>query len=298
MPQIPVREWGYVHTELQWIYDREVYDEYHSQVIENRDAYAAWFVRAGRAVIETEAGERLAARPGQWLLVPRTKYFQRFSKDARILSVHFICEWPSGDTILSGSGGLVLSGKDCLEMEARAAALEKLVRSHTPHADARYHSYFCAYPHFLEAHSLFLQWLGYWFTAQLAHGSQASRVSVRNDRLLQAMRCLNTAPLHRALPYKDLQRLTGLSVAHLNRLVLANQGTSLRKIWDNRRLKQARSLLETSRVPIKEVAYGLGFLSDSHFSKWFKLHAGKKPKAYRDASREAGGEEGAADQGK
>lgn len=283
-PQIPVREWAYVHTELQWIYDHEVFAEYRARVIDDEGAYAAWFVRAGRAVVETDAGERWSARPGQWLLVPKTKYFQRFSSDACILSVHFVCEWPSGEPILAGNGGMVVDGRECPEMETRAAALEKLVRSHTPVAGARYHSYFCGYPHFLEAHSQFLHWLGHWFTVQLSHGSEASRFAVRNDRVWQALRVLNSAPLHRPLPYKDLQRQTGLSVAHLNRLVLAERGTSLRKIWDHRRLKQARSLLETSGVPIKEIAYGLGFLSDSHFTKWFKRHVGDNPRAYREGA--------------
>lgn len=281
-PQVPVREWAYVHTELQWIYDHEVYEEYHARQIDNSDAYAAWYFREGRVNIETQEGERFSARRGQWLLVPRTRFYQHFSEDARILSLHFLCDWPSGDSIVAGHGGLVVAGAECPELETRGTALERLVRSHTPEAGARYASYFCGYSHFLEAHSQFLQWLGLWFTVQLSHGSQASRLSVHNDRVLKAIRCLNTAPLDRPLPYKDLERLTSLSLTHLNRLMLADHGTTVRKMWDGRRLKQARSLLETSRTPIKEVAYSLGFLSDSHFSKWFKLHTGRKPKAYRD----------------
>lgn len=284
-PQISVREWAYVRTELQWIYDHAVFPEFRSLLIQKTDAYAAWYLRSGRVSVETEAGERFTARAGQWLMAPKTRFHQRFSNDARILSLHFVCEWPSGDPILTTHGGLVMDGEQCPELEAIGTTLERLVRSHTPEGAARYHQYFCGYPHFLEAHSLMLRWLGYWFTVQLSHGAESSRLAIQNERVVHALRCLNNAPLHRPLPYKDLQRLTGLSLTHLNRLLHTHNGSTVRKIWDTRRLNQARSLLETGQIPIKELSYTLGFLSDSHFSKWFKAHTAENPKAYRDRVR-------------
>ena len=55
------------------------------------------------------------------------------------------------------------------------------------------------------------------------------------------------------------------------------------------RLAAARGYLETSLMPIKEVAYSLGFRSDSHFMMWFKQHLGKRPMEYRNSHRTLSG---------
>lgn len=286
-PQLPLREWAYIHTQLHWIYDHEVPAQHRDRPVnKQREGYSAWFLRQGKAVVETSTGETFKAGPGDWLFVPTEKIHQQFSKDARILSLHFLCQWPSGENILSGAGGLVVDGSECPALERRASQLERLVRHHVPGAETHYASLFSDYEHFLAFHTLFLQWLALWFKSQKAHGRGLSRLAADDDRLLRAVRCLNTAPLDSPLPHETLETVSGLSEAHLNRLFVAEYGLTIRKSWDRRRLNFAKTCLETSRMPVKEVAYNLGFRSDSHFMKWFKERTGKRPKEYRQSHRQ------------
>lgn len=281
-----MREWAYLHSELEWIYDHEVPAAYRDLAVnKERSGYWAWFVRQGRARVTTVSGKHYEAGPGMWLLVPAEQLTQQFSEDARILSLHFLCQWPSGENILSGGGGLVLDGGDYPALERRAARLERMVRRHIPEADRRYYGCFSDYEHFLSFHILFQQWLALWFNIQKENGAGLTRVLTNDDRLLQAMRCLNTAPLKEGFPRATLRRESDLSDAHLNRMFLAEYGMTTRKCWERRRLNAARSHLETSLMPIKEVAYTLGFRSDSHFMMWFKQHTGKRPKEYRRMHR-------------
>lgn len=281
-----MREWAYLHSELQWVYDHEVPVHYRERSVDKATGgYWAWYIRRGRAWVVAASGRKYEAGPGMWLLVPTERLTQHFSDDARILSLHFLCQWPSGENILSGSGGLVFRGAEHPAFERKAAQLERMVRRRIPDADTRYYSRFSDYGQFLSLHILFQQWLAMWFGIQKAGGADLSRLHGNDDRLLRAMRCLNRAPLRDGLPHAALRIESGLSEAHLNRMFLAEYDMTVRKCWEQRRLKAARTHLETSLMPIKEVAYTLGFRSDSHFMMWFKQHTGRRPKEYRKIHR-------------
>lgn len=217
--------------------------------------------------------------------MPTERITQRFSADARILSLHFLCQWPSGENILSGGDGLAFAGSAHPSLERKAARLERMVRRSLPEADTRYYSCFSDYEQFLSFHVLFQQWLRLWFNIQKQNGADISRLLTKDDRLLKAMRRLNMAPLRDGLPQKALLKETGLGAAQLNRMFAAEYDMTVRKCWEQRRLKEAKNHLETSLMPVKEVAYSLGFRSDSHFMMWFKQHTGKRPKEYRQGHR-------------
>jgi len=281
-PNLPLREWAGIHTELDWIYDHEVPAAYQNRTInKGQGGYSAWFLREGHVRVETTSGQALEAGPQQWMFVPTENLHQRFTKDARILSLHFLCQWPFGENILSETRGLVIAGADFPLLEHKAVQLERMVRRHAPGVERHYASHFSDFDKFLAFHTLFLRWLRQWFRVQKSHGAGLFRLGAKDDRLLRAVRCLNTSPLSSPLPQASLEKSSGLSGTHLNRLFVAEYGLTIRKSWDNRRLNFARSCLETSRMPVKEVAYRLGFKSDSHFMMWFKKHTGKRPKEYR-----------------
>jgi AraC-like DNA-binding protein len=42
----------------------------------------------------------------------------------------------------------------------------------------------------------------------------------------------------------------------------------------------AKSLLQNSSIPIKEIAYRLGFAESAHFSNYFRKHTDTSPVAY------------------
>lgn len=285
-PSLPMREWAYLHSELEWIYDHEVPEAYRNRALDKtKGGYWAWYIRKGHVSVVTARGQRFEASAGMWLLVPTEQITQQFSDDARILSLHFLCQWPSGENILANNGGLVLRGTDHPSLESKAVRLERMVRRHLPDADRNYYGCFSDYERFLSFHILFQQWLAVWFHVQKAGGADLTRILANDDRILRVMRRLNTAPLRDGLPKETLCRESGLSEAHINRMFLAQYGMTIRKCWEQRRLNAAKGHLETSAMPIKELAYTLGFRSDSHFMMWFKQLTGKRPKEYRQLHR-------------
>jgi AraC-like DNA-binding protein len=171
-------------------------------------------------------------------------------------------------------------------LERRAARLARLAARHFPSApnyklqsgqiaDGRI---------FLRLQTYFHAWMESWLDASLRHGVSWSRLRSGDDRLLQATRHLNSAPLDEPYPRSEISRLAKISDVHLTRLFLKEFGLSPRKYWDRHRLEFAKSCLETSLMPIKEISSRLGFLSDSHFVVWFRRLTSQRPGAFREKS--------------
>ena len=47
-------------------------------------------------------------------------------------------------------------------------------------------------------------------------------------------------------------------------------------------MEAARHLLAGTKTPLKQIAHELGLRHASHFTKWFRLHAGMPPSQFRD----------------
>jgi len=67
----------------------------------------------------------------------------------------------------------------------------------------------------------------------------------------------------------------------LERRFLASQGHSLNVEIRLCRLMRAAQMLENTTVPVKEIAYSLGFHSPQRFAKTFRQEFGATPLAYR-----------------
>lgn len=281
-PQVPIRQWASIHSELHWIYDHTVPSASIDRWVNGADTeYRAWLVHRGSVQVETPNGKIYQAVEGQWIFPPQSSYQQRFTQDTQILSIHFKCIWPSGEKLFSGRRCVILESKDYPALERRARQLHRAITIQFPDLDTRYFRRFAEYEQFLSMHTMFLKWLSAWVKAQRDNGHKYTRLGQGDDRALQAMHCLHASPLSEGFPVSILKQETKLGEAHLNRLFFAEYGTTLRKAWNNRRLKEAQRLLGTSRIHIKEIAYNLGFKSDSHFMIWFKKHTNLRPGQFR-----------------
>jgi len=84
----------------------------------------------------------------------------------------------------------------------------------------------------------------------------------------------------------ELAEASGYSKAHFVRLFRRTTGTSPHRYVLQRRLEQARRLIEGSSLPLAEVASATGFASQSHLNSTFVRHHGCTP---GDARRKARG---------
>lgn len=73
----------------------------------------------------------------------------------------------------------------------------------------------------------------------------------------------------------------GVSPNHLNKVVKQTTGKQASAMISEMLILEAKVLLKHSELSIAEIAYKLGFVDQSYFSRFFKIHTGNTPKAYR-----------------
>lgn len=280
--QLSLHEYSCLRTELLWIYDHA---PLHPRQTVNRsrdDGNWVWFLRSGKLTLATPE-KTLRVRPGQWVMLPEGVATHQFSPDARLLSIRFRCQWPSGKNLLRAERAICFEDSSCPELERRAARLERYRRRQFPEGLSHHaHQWqVLEYGRYVHLHGLFLSWWEPWVKTSIDHGAEWSRLRTGDDRALRAARRLNEAPLAEGFPRVLLEEETGLSLVHLNRLFFQEFGLTTRKYWERRLLQMARDSLLDVTLPVKELAYRLGFRSDSLFVNWFRRLTGVSPGQYR-----------------
>lgn len=87
--------------------------------------------------------------------------------------------------------------------------------------------------------------------------------------------------LDRDLTLETLAAQVDISPLYLPRAFKAAVGQSTHQYVLRRRVERARKLLETSDIPIADIALSSGFSSQSHLSNWFLKVVGVSPATYR-----------------
>jgi AraC-like DNA-binding protein len=169
-----------------------------------------------------------------------------------------------------------------------ARKLLALVQTGFPATDVHFAHQPARYSEFLELQQLFHRWLDAFVGIMENEGRIFMHIGSIDDRLMKAVRALKETPLEAPFPTEILQRETGLGRAHLDRLFYQSFGTTTRGYWDQRRLESARTILGTTRMPVKEMSFRLGFKQASHFTKWFQRLAGSTPISYRKTEYKPG----------
>jgi PAS domain S-box-containing protein len=80
---------------------------------------------------------------------------------------------------------------------------------------------------------------------------------------------------------QDLARALSTSERTLHRKLKQARGESPKTFIDRIRVETARTLLETSAKPVKELAANAGFIDEASFRRAFRRFAGMAPSAYR-----------------
>jgi AraC-like DNA-binding protein len=96
------------------------------------------------------------------------------------------------------------------------------------------------------------------------------------------------ARLDGSIPLAELARNCGLSVRHFTRAFRQSTGVSAHRWLTERRLDRARSLLERSEDPLRDIAAACGFATQSHLTRVFTRATGIGPGAWRRLRRSRG----------
>jgi AraC-like DNA-binding protein len=97
-------------------------------------------------------------------------------------------------------------------------------------------------------------------------------------RVAKAVQLLNEDP---SRTLADLACGCALSISRLSHLFRAEAGLTLKEFRRKRRLEVAMKMLATTDMPIKQIAYALGYRHTSSFVRAFEVNAGMSPSDYR-----------------
>jgi iron complex transport system substrate-binding protein len=100
------------------------------------------------------------------------------------------------------------------------------------------------------------------------------------DQRVETVIVFMQANLHRKLTPAEIAERVHLSVARVRQLFKIETGTSLARYLRGLRLKQAKELLETTFLSVKEVAARVGIAGISYFIREFKKKYRLTPARY------------------
>lgn len=279
--RLPVQAWASLRTSLGWIYEGEVAKEMRRISHDHSRGYWVWLLRKGEVRVGMGA-RRWSARAGQWMVTPRGLTRQDFSADAEILSIHFECQWPTGENLFSGDDAEVFDAPDFPALEKTGTRLRRLVDRHFPGVRTTLPHLVVSQTGFLRFHAEFMRWLDAFCSMMRERGRAVAFPGAEGDaRIFVAARTLNEASLVEPFPIGELVRNAGLGRPQLDRLFFKAFGVTTRSFWERRRLEAAKAALAHSGVSVKELSFRLGFKQASHFTKWFGQHAGSPPEKWR-----------------
>jgi AraC family transcriptional regulator len=100
---------------------------------------------------------------------------------------------------------------------------------------------------------------------------------------LERVRIFVEENIEAPLSLADLAAQAGLSPYHFARAFRRRTGLPPHRYVTSRRIARAKQMLESTDLPIAEIAYTVGLASQSHLTTLFRRFVGTTPRAYRDA---------------
>ncbi len=114
---------------------------------------------------------------------------------------------------------------------------------------------------------------------------QDSNTNHPDETILQAQLWMQNNIADHTVSISNLASHLGLSQRSLNRRFRDATNVSPIKYLQSQRLSQARELLKHSNLSISEIAYRVGYLDVSYFSKLFRQFYSATPRAFRSSLR-------------
>jgi len=277
LPELTLDDWSYLRAKLIWGYDGPVAADNLSQ----RSAggqISAWWLREGRVTIE-KGGQPLSAEADDWIFCGASPRQQTFSPGASIVSINFVLEWPSGDSAIEPFFRIPARSQPGLLQTARPVV--EFIERRFPGVRVDLGLRSAGLTEFFQLQALFSAWMVAFLETATAAGLSPSRMAGIDPRVLDVLRELDRHPWTERFEEDEVARKAGLSTGHLDRLFMRQLGVSPRGYLQKRRLESATALLADAALPIKKVAYDLGFSSPAHFCHWFRQAMGSSPRDYR-----------------
>lgn len=279
-PAVRWREWINLRTNLSWIYEGGVPAQ-HQRGNFSPDHMGAWLIKRGTVLLR-QPDKTVRAGAGEWLIPWPGFRYQEFSSDAEILSVRFRAAWPDSKPLFDRGLSIKFRAQDFPRLERLARQLLRSAGTIIPSDPVQLAQEAVPFERYMMVNMMFMRWLAQLYATLCLLGVRPARVGVRDERIIAALQRLDTVALSERLSEGWLAKDAGIGASQFVRLFRQEMGETPKQYFDQRRRNYCREMLAGSDVPIKEVAFDLGFKRLSDFSAWFKNHFGLSPRSFRN----------------
>ena len=241
--------------------------------------------RRGSVTVTTDHA-RVVALPGEWVITTSKKREHRFSDDARMISLNLKAHWgrrqaPSFPMIRPSTCARPIS--PALEDAAHrppqadrpaspiARRPDPMARRRQPHHPGRLSPNQPRHPHAAAR-------LRIGHALRRPHAKPRPSNPTRGPPRPSASSISTRSPATSIISGWRMGWGSARATSHAS--FVEQFSITPRQYEFKRRLQRARDMLSDSRLPIKQVAYLLGFRQPSHFTGWFRKHTGRSPRLY------------------
>lgn len=279
-PAVRWREWINLRTNLAWIYEGGVLPKYQRGNF-SPDHMGAWLIGRGSVLLRQE-DKTVKAVAGEWLVPWPGFRYQEFSPDATILSIRFRAAWPDNKPLFDRGLSVKFPARDFPRLERLARETLRSAGNLIPTEPVQLAHEPVPFERYIMVNMMFMRWFAELYGALCSLGVKPARIGVHDERIIAALQRLDSVALSERLSEGWLARESGLGESQFVRLFRNEIGETPKQYFDQRRRNYCREMLTGSDVPIKEVAFSLGFKRLSDFSAWFKNHFGLSPRSFRN----------------
>ncbi|MBN8712197.1 MAG: hypothetical protein BGO12_22755 [Verrucomicrobia bacterium 61-8] len=277
----PIQNWNDLRLKLVWIYDGPI-RRFASGVYPGTPA-VAWHLRKGHATLRFGSATQKFGS-GTWIFPRGEEGLQTFSDDAIVLSVRFVAEWPTGESLFDRSRTVEMPENPLRKLTRIAERLSGLVGHEFPGVTYELPNMPGSLRRHIEIQRLFFGWMREYIRAMERAGLEARTITRLDSRVRHAIHVMESRSLGQPLRERELAVEAGLSVSHLHKLFVQALNLTPTEYWEKKRIHSARLALLESSQSVKSIAYSLGFKSLPHFSLWVSKRLGKSPREIRKMS--------------
>ena len=283
--KIKLMDWSRLRTELLWAYEGPPLSP-HFHTVEV-DTVMCWLLLKGTVTAQSPTCGPITVKAGQWLFVAMDKTAHDFSPDAQIISLRLVIHWPTGQPLYNHHQWICFESSEYPQLLTHARKLikqaERIVKmSPDPQQlRTRLASVPCEFEDYLTLENATLRWAHIYDRTMQKLGVKRMTITPIDGRVSECLKLLDQLPMDRQFNETQLARSPGLSLSQLNRIFVQAMNCTPKSYADNLRLNDTIKLLTTTPIPLKELAFTMGFKQPSHFASWFKKKTGLYPKEYR-----------------
>lgn len=262
--------------QLLWAHDKLVDSRFDLNTTTTRQG--VWLVHDHGASVGID--ELRPLHPGDWVFLPRGRRRQAFRPGTRIWSIGY----RAGDDATGGWFDDLIILRDRPLMATATERLFAILDAADPDLIARQRlitSQRLPLDVCLRIDAAFREWLATVALTLDGAGARTSGSAPMDGRIATCLDLIIDDPWSPQTTPEALARRVQVSRRRLEQLFRQACGCGLA---EHRRLIQIRlagDLLDRADIPIKQVAFRLGFASTAAFSTWYRRNAGMAPQAWR-----------------